>query len=296
MSSWVLYLLILVLIQTGPVQNFGRGKIEAYLENKLQTKVRIGNLYIDFPARVIIKNIYLEDRSKDTLISGGKIEVDISMFRLLHKELRVNNLELDNVTLKVKRLMPDSVFNFQFIADAFSSPEKQPVKKDTSAGFQFIIGDIQLHQIHATYRDDATGNDVFVNLGDFKTKLKTFDPAHQTYAIPDITLTDISGKISQYNPILILQHVADTISEHNKNSEPVQLELGDIDFTRINLDYRNDAQNMDAALRLGNFHTKADSIDLATLHIKLKQVSLNSTVQLSKFGRETVVKNKKTVP
>ena len=289
-------LLILVLIQTGPVQNYGRGKIEAYLEKKLQTKVRIGNLYIDFPARIIIKNIYLEDRRKDTLISGGKIEVDISMFRLLYKELRVNKLELDNVTLKVKRLMPDSAFNFQFIADAFSSPEKQPVKKDTSAGFQFIIGDIQLHQIHATYHDDATGNDVYVSLGDFKTRLKTFDPAHQTYAIPDITLTDITGKIRQYNPILILQHVADTISERNKNSDPVHLELGDIDFTKINLDYRNDAQNMDAVLRLGNFHTKADSIDLAKLHFKLKQISLNSTVATVKFGRLAVVKNKKTVP
>jgi translocation and assembly module TamB len=289
-------LLILVLIQTGPVQDFGRGKIEAYLEKKLQTKVRIGNLYIDFPARIIIKNIYLEDRSKDTLVSGGKIEVDISMFRLFYKEIRVSNLELDNVTLKVKRLMPDSVFNFQFIADAFSSPEPQPVKKDTSAGFQFIIGDIRLHQIHASYRDDATGNDVYVNLGDFKTKLKTFDPSHQTYAIPDITLSDISGRIRQYNPILLLKHVADTISEHNKNSTPVHLELGDIDFTKINLDYRNDAQNMDAAIRLGNFHTKADSIDLATLHIKLKQISLNSTVATVRFGKLAAVKNKKPTP
>jgi hypothetical protein len=289
-------LLILVLIQTGPVQNYGRGKIEAYLEKKLQTKVRIGNLYIDFPARVIIKNIYLEDRSRDTLIAGGKIEVDISMFRLLHKEIRVNKLELDNMTLKVKRLMPDSTFNFQFIPDAFSSPQKEPVKKDTSAGFQFIIGDILLHQIHAAYHDDATGNDVQVNLGDFKTRLKTFDPAHQTYAIPDIALTDISGKVRQYNPILILKHAADTISEHNKNSEPVHLELGDIDLTKINLDYRNDVQNMDAALRLGNFHTKADSIDLLNLHVKLKKVSLNSTVATVRFGKLPPVKPKKTSP
>ncbi|HEY8734192.1 MAG TPA: hypothetical protein VIL90_06470, partial [Puia sp.] len=65
-------LLVLVLIQTGPVQNYGRGKIEAWLENKLHTKVRIGNLYIGFPSRIILKNIYLEDRRKDTLISGGR--------------------------------------------------------------------------------------------------------------------------------------------------------------------------------------------------------------------------------
>src|SRR5450631_3642056 len=154
-------LLILVLIQTGPVQNYGRGKIEAYLENKLHTKVRIGNLYIDFPSRIILKNIYLEDRRKDTLISGGRIEVDISMFRLFSKEVRLNNLELQNAVLKVKRQMPDTVFNFQFIADAFSSgPKNVPKKTDTSGGFQFIIGTIHLHNIRASYTDDATGNDI----------------------------------------------------------------------------------------------------------------------------------------
>ena len=287
-------LLILVLIQTGPVQNYGRGKIEAYLENKLHTKVRIGNLYIGFPSRIILKNIYLEDRRQDTLISGGKIEVDISMFRLLHKEIRVNHLELDNVTLKVKRLMPDSVFNYQFIADAFSSgPEKEPVKKDTSGGFQFVIGTIHLHQIRATYKDDGTGSDVYISLGDFKTELKTFDPTHQSYEIPDIALTDISGNVRQYNPILILKHIADTVSARNQESEPVHLKLGDIDLTRINLNFRNDAQNMNASVRLGNFHIKADSIDPASLHIKLKQVFLNNTLAVVKFGKISPVETKK---
>ncbi|HEY4936592.1 MAG TPA: hypothetical protein VII44_08425, partial [Puia sp.] len=290
-------LLILVLIQTGPVQNYGRRKMEAYLENKLHTKVRIGNLYIGFPSRIILKNIYLEDRRKDTLLSGGKIEVDISMLRLFSRELQINHLEMDDITLKVKRQLPDSVFNFQFIADAFSSPPDTATKKtEESGGFHFIIGTIHLQHIHANYTDDATGNEANINLGEFNTKLKTFDLAHQQYAVPDIALTDISGKIRQYKPILILQKTADTISEHNKNSEPVKLELGDIDFTRINLDYRNDPQNMDAGIRLGNFHTKADSIDLATLHIKLKQIALNNTVLVLRFGKLRQVKTKKTEP
>ena len=86
--------------------------------------------------------------------------------------------------------------------------------------------------------------------------------------------------------------MADTISEHNKKSEPVKLTLGDIDFTRINLDYRNDAQNMDAAIRLGNFHTKADSIDLATLHIKLKHIALNRRLPLSDLANGSGKKEK----
>jgi translocation and assembly module TamB len=289
-------LLILVLIQTGPVQNWGRGKIEAYLENKLHTKVRIGNLYIGFPSRIIIKNLYLEDRRKDTLISGGRIEADVSMFRLLHQELRINNLELDAITIKVKRQLPDSVFNFQFIEDAFSSGDTPAKKTDSSSGFKFIIGNIHLHHIRALYADDATGNDFYVNLGDFKTKLKTFDPANQRYAIPDITLADIEGSVRQFKPILLLQHVADTISERNKNSVPVQLELGDIDFTRIHIDYRNDAENMDAAIQLGNFHLKADSLDLGKLHFRLKQISLDQTAASVHFGKLTTVKTQKKTP
>ena len=73
-------------------------------------------------------------------------------------------------------------------------------------------------------------------------------------------------------------------------SAPVRLELGDIDFTRINLDYRNDAENMDASIRLGNFHTKADSIDLALLHFRLKQITLNKTMVAVRFGKRVPVK------
>jgi translocation and assembly module TamB len=186
-----LILLILLLIQTGPVQNYGRGKIEAYLENKLHTKIRIGNLYIGFPSRIILKNVYLEDRRKDTLLSGGKIQVDISMLRLFSSELRINSLELDDITMKVKRLLPDSVFNFQFIADAFSSPQDESLKKkNESGGFHFIIGTIHLKNVHAYYGDDATGNDINLTLGEFNTTLKTFDPYWQTYR----------GKFTSINP------------------------------------------------------------------------------------------------
>ena len=197
------------------------------------------------------------------------------MLKLLQHEVRLNDIELDGVTVKIKRLMPDTVFNFQFIADAFSSPDKTASDpKDTAAGFSFAIGTIHLEHIRAVYRDDATGNDVAINLGDFKTKLKTFDPAHQVYSIPDISSRADLRHVRQYQPILIFKKLADTISEHNKASEPVQLKLGHIGFSQIALDYRNDAEAIDAGIRLGNFETEADSIDLGGFRIRLKKISL----------------------
>jgi len=106
-------ILIIFLIQTRPVQNYGRGKLEAFLEKKLNTKVRIGEIYIGFPSKIIVRNIYLEDQRKDTLLYGGRIEVGIGLFQLLNKEIRVSKLELDRITMNISRRQPDSVYNFQ---------------------------------------------------------------------------------------------------------------------------------------------------------------------------------------
>jgi TamB, inner membrane protein subunit of TAM complex len=279
-------LLILVLIQTAPVQNFARRKIESYLQTKLKTTVRIGDLDIGFPTKIILKNIYLEDRRKDTLVYGGRIEVDIAMFKLLQHQVRVSSVDLDAVTVKVNRTLPDSVFNFQFIIDAFSSPGKEPEKaSDSSAGFSFSIGRISLHHISALYKDDATGNDAGIRLGDFSCRLGIFDPAHQHYAIPDISLADLSGRFRQYQPVLILQKMVDTVNRHNSEEQPVRVELKQIGFKNIAFDYRNDATPMDAALRLGELVTTVDSVDLNKMYFRLKSVRLDNTLASAKMGK-----------
>jgi hypothetical protein len=286
-----LVLLILVLIQTGPVQNYGRQKIEAWLEKKLQTKVRVGNLYIDFPSHIVLKNIYLEDRQKDTLLFGGKIAVDISMLRLLRNEIRLNQFELDGVTLKLKRRLPDSVFNFQFVIDAFSSGKTEtPKKTDTSGGFQFIVGSVLLHNIRTTFIDDAGGNEMYFSLGNLKAKLKTFDPAHQSYAIPGIEIKNLSANIRQYKPLLILQQAVLKNGTVDKPAEPLRLDLGNLDLSGMNVVFRDDEQNTDAVFRLRNLDAKVDSVDLSKMHFRLKQITLDKTEATLRFGKTSLVK------
>ncbi|MEO8117105.1 MAG: hypothetical protein ABI653_05595, partial [Bacteroidota bacterium] len=63
-SILLLFILVLIAIQIPAVQNFARGKIVTYLEKKIQTKVEIGKLSIDFPKRIVLENIYFEDQAK----------------------------------------------------------------------------------------------------------------------------------------------------------------------------------------------------------------------------------------
>ena len=129
-----LIILILLLIQTAPVQNFARKKIVAYLENKLKTKIEIGNLDVKFPTSLSLQNVFIEDQSKDTLLYGGELRVNLSMFKLIKGDININEIYFDNIVAKIKKLPPDSTFNFQFIVDAFAgSNPSTPKPQDTSS-------------------------------------------------------------------------------------------------------------------------------------------------------------------
>ena len=132
--SLVFLILLLVLsLQTSPVQNFARGKVENFLEKKLKTRVDIGKLNINFPNSVLLKNVYIEDQTKDTLVSGGLLKVDLSMLKLLKNEIQIKEINVKDITAKIKRVGTDTVFNYQFIVDAFMGDQtKVSEKQDTS--------------------------------------------------------------------------------------------------------------------------------------------------------------------
>jgi hypothetical protein len=110
LSLVALIIIILLLIQTAPVQNFGRKKIVAFLENKLHTRVEIGRLDIDFPKMLVLENVYFEDQTKDTLLAGKQLKVDLDMFKLIKSEIQINEINLNGITAKIKRQLPDTTF------------------------------------------------------------------------------------------------------------------------------------------------------------------------------------------
>src|SRR6478672_8376558 len=129
-----LFIILALLLLTPPVQNFARKKVQAYMSNKLKTRFEIGGIYIGFPKKIVLENVYIEDRQKDTLLSGRLLKVDISMMKLLKSELEVSEIDLQDITAKVKRTLPDTTFNFQFILDAFAPKNPTATSpQDTSA-------------------------------------------------------------------------------------------------------------------------------------------------------------------
>jgi len=197
LSIIILLIIVIVLVQTPYIQNIARGKAEKYLSRKFQTRVSIGHLSIVFFRSVELDNVYIEDRQKDTLLSAGLLKVDIRMWGLLHNDIDIRNLQLSDLTAKVKRQLPDTAFNFQFIIDAFSgAPSPQP-EKPASKPMKMELNKLVLDKIRLLYKDTITGNDMEVWIGHSQTDMKEFDPTHLRFNVTKFQLSGLQARIYQ---------------------------------------------------------------------------------------------------
>ena len=193
-------LVIVLLIQTPPVQNFARKKVQNFLQKKLDTRVEIGKIFIRLPSTVLIEKVYIEDKQKDTLLYGGRIKANINLFRLFSNEVKISELSLEKITARINRTMPDTIFNFQFIIDSFATQSKQPATSSTA--MKMDIKKLLLRDIRFTYYDTLTGNDWAVHLGEFETNINSFDPEKLIFDIPSISANGITARMKQYKPLV----------------------------------------------------------------------------------------------
>src|ERR1700722_421854 len=175
LTLFLVLLLIFFLIQTPFVQDFARAKAEKYLSRKLKTRVRVGHLDIAFFRSVTLKDVYIEDRHRDTLLSAGLIDVRLKMLGLLHNDLDIKEIHLSDLRAKVLRQGADTVFNYQFIIDAFAG--KPSAKPDTAKGqpMKIEFHELLLDRIHLTYIDTLSGNTATANIGHSQTNVDGID-------------------------------------------------------------------------------------------------------------------------
>ena len=108
------------------------------LSRGLNTTVSIGSVQYQFPMRITLNDIYIEDQQRDTLLYVKQLYTRFSPLALSEKQLRFPSIDLDCVRADVHQL-PNGEYNYMFLVRAFAS-------QDTTQTPLNI--DIQLRHIH----------------------------------------------------------------------------------------------------------------------------------------------------
>ncbi|RYZ90929.1 MAG: translocation/assembly module TamB, partial [Proteobacteria bacterium] len=252
-----LFLLIVVLLQVPAVQNFAKDKAVAYLEDKIKTRVEVKTIEIGLPKKVILTGVYFEDQKKDTLLAGERLAVDISLFKLLSSEVEINSVALKGITANISR-DKDSVFNFQYIIDAFDS--KEPKKKD-SKPMKISVKKIDLDNIRFKLNDAISKNAFAAKLDHFDTQFNRFDLDGMDFDIPRIKLAGLKLTLDQglVEQIAVTSvKVADTVSKR----PDFKLKLGTIELSKIKLGYDNVGSKLNTGVSLGRLLLDFDQFDM----------------------------------
>lgn len=276
-----LFLLIALSLQIPYIQNIVKNKAVTYLEKKIGTDVNIDKIEIGLPKKVILEGVYFESQQGDTLLAGEKLAVDISLFKLLSNEVEINSINLQGITANVRR-NKDSVFNFDYIIDAFAS--KEPKKDTTAAPMKFSIDRINLDRVKVKFDDKISKNNLAANIKHFDTRIKKFDLDKMDFVVPKINLDGLKLTLKQGVIAQIAQNTQKAAEEASKKPD-LKLKLGKINLANIDIGYDNEGSRLDTGLKLKKLFVEVNEIDLKKQLIDLDNIEIDNLKGQLAFGK-----------
>ncbi len=241
---WVLLGLFLILalglllIQLPGVQDFARSRTIHYLEKKLGTEVQVEKIRFRLPRHYLIEGVYLEDQQGDTLLYAGTLEVGLELNHLLQKQITINTIRL----LDANCQLVDQ--NYQFLLEAFSSPNPRP-KKENRAPWSIFLkqGPLELLRTAFTYKESSL--DFSASVDRLVIDPKLADLQNLFFELHSVQLEGASAKLE-------MQKRDSSKKDSTKRASPptVTLKMGDIQLRELDFKLAMDQLDLSADLQL----------------------------------------------
>ena len=195
-SIVILFIIIAALIQVPAIQNRIIQYTTAFVSNKTHTRVEIKNVSIAFPKSVVIEGLFLDDLHNDTLVYAGRAKINIALYDLFSSRISVSSFALEDATLHLSRTGIDSLFNFNFLLNAFADTTRQAAAKPPSASkWTFSIDKVTLKNIRFSYDDEFGGLNIAVMVGNLKITVDEIDFGKSIYAIDELLIDRLNGHV-----------------------------------------------------------------------------------------------------
>ncbi|GAB2599985.1 translocation/assembly module TamB domain-containing protein [Spirosoma areae] len=193
-----------VLVATTPWgQQFVTKQVNSYLAQKLQSPFRIGHVGFSIPDWIELDDVFFKTPQGDTLMSGGRMRVDLDMWGLLNNRVSLNQIELEHIRLNLNRTLPDTTFNFQYILNAFDTgtadASDRPEPADTvSTPMAINLTGITLRDVRIRYKDDVVGADVNAYVDSLRANFSETDVYKSTYHLSDVAVNGLNAYTRLY--------------------------------------------------------------------------------------------------
>jgi autotransporter translocation and assembly factor TamB len=122
-------------------------KVTMYLNESYGTEINIERLGLNWKGQVDIREVYIADHHKDTLIYAQEVQTDVLNFRnILNNKLGFGNTTLTNAKFYFKHYKDEETDNLSIFADKFETgePSSGSVFKLGTNDLELINGDVKI--------------------------------------------------------------------------------------------------------------------------------------------------------
>lgn len=184
LSIIALLLLVWLLIQTEPVQNWIVKKVTTRLSKDLNAEVRVKHVSFSLFDKMDLEGALIKDQRKDTLLYAEKLKARLTDWFFLKDTLVLKFIGLEDAKINLHR--HDSIWNYQFIVDHFSprTPQK-PGKKST---MKFNLQKIDFKNVAFIKNDLWVGQKMQLSFGSLQLDAEDFDLDKKIIQINELDL------------------------------------------------------------------------------------------------------------
>ena len=211
------------------------------------------------------------------------------MFKLLSNEVQINSLQLTDITAKIKRTLPDTVFNFQFIVDAFMTQQTAQPDTAQTAVMKLGIDDIALDNCRILYQDVVTGNDMFASINDLRVTIDTLNPYLPQYDIASLKVNGMKVRFNQTSPLVTAESMDADMAEAAQPAV-MKLNFGSVVLDNIDFDYGNETSAFYTNLNLGHLELKGELLDLQNRIIHFDKLKIDNTISAIRLDKKEAAK------
>ncbi len=116
----------------------------AYISDKLQTEVTIGQVTMDIFLDVVIKDLGVKDRNDSTIISASRIMVNIDRLDLSSNIVDINSVSLKDAHVGLYKYKGESAMSFAFIVKSLSGEDQVRDTAKSPMGLNLTVDNFRL--------------------------------------------------------------------------------------------------------------------------------------------------------
>lgn len=268
---------VLFVLLTPTGQEYLTSQLNKYLKRKLNTRIEIGHISLQWPKALGVDHLYIEDLQGDTLIAAVKLKADLDMWGLIRGKIGIQKVEVEDVRGKIYRKAPEKDFNFQFIPDAFASSPP-----DTTSGEPLDMSwdHLVVRKIHLTYYDDGSGIDADIRLPEAEVLFSAFNPSYSRYHPTDIQLKNSDLSLRFFRPTDLGLPPA----EPTPVTDTLDLQFGKIDFRNIKVRYNDEVSGLTTDLDFPKVLAQIDHVYLDGQRVGIKELEIANSKIIVAFN------------